>query len=167
MTKPFFRNDGMPRPPLNGRQVKRNAQDLQLFVATLTKDRVIPLPVGQWCNAGEFSPNTSVWLDLTVLRFPRIFTRQLPANCSVYFLEQQPRDGSDYCRHNCRRDYHGEKGVNELIHCLVLSISRSVSTLPPRRTLAPRSKAASTQHSTHPDRFRRAGGMAASSAQCR
>jgi len=66
MTKPFFEN-GTPRPLLNARQVKRNAQDFQLFLAALTRNRVNELPVGQLCDASEFSPNTSDWLHLTEL----------------------------------------------------------------------------------------------------
>jgi hypothetical protein len=73
MTQPFYRDDGTPRPLLKARQVKRNAQDFQLFLGTLTRDRVDELPVGQLCDAGEFSPNTSDWLHLTELASVRLF----------------------------------------------------------------------------------------------
>jgi len=65
MTKPFLRDDGTPRPLLKARQIKRNAQDLQLFLATLTRYQVNELSVGHLCDAGEFSPNNSDWLHLT------------------------------------------------------------------------------------------------------
>jgi len=65
MTKPFFREDGTPRPLLRIKKAQQNAKDFKTFVGALTKGRVNDLPAGELIEVGEFAPKHADWLHLT------------------------------------------------------------------------------------------------------
>jgi hypothetical protein len=73
MTKPFFRDDGTPRPLLRMKKAKQNAKDFKTFVGALTEGRVNDLPAGELIEVGEFAPNPTDWLHLTNSMPVRLF----------------------------------------------------------------------------------------------